>query len=158
MRRNLNGNGEGWRIFKILRNWSRCSMDFSPQQPLLQWSSSQAVCKRMCLILRLRIRNHLKGLGKKSRKMNCCREAASVQGKGTWKYAGKHMKTSTDYKHSSGRFHVVIFQRGVDTGSWPLLYMMFHHAQCFCASTTPSPCIFGWWGCGPGVPCPSHHE
>ena len=77
--------------------------------PPLQSSSSQAFCKRMCLIVRLRIRNHLKGK-KNSRKMNCCKEAENVQGKGTQNHSGK--QTSTDYKHSLARFHVVIVQRG----------------------------------------------
>lgn len=84
----------------------------SPQQPPLQSSSSQAFCKRMCLIVRLRIRNHLKGK-KNSRKMNCCKEAENVQGKGTWNYSGK--QTSTDYQTQFGQVPCCYLSKGVLT-------------------------------------------
>lgn len=84
----------------------------SPQQPPLQSSSSQAFCKRMCLIVRLRIRNHLKGK-KNSRKMNCCKEAENVQGKGTWNYSGK--QTSTDYQTQFGQVPCCYLSKGLLT-------------------------------------------
>lgn len=81
----------------------------SPQQPPLQSSSSQAFCKRMCLIVRLRIRNHLKGKKTQekwtvAKKLKMCKE----KGHGIIRES-KHLQIT---KHSLARFHVVIFQRG----------------------------------------------
>ena len=100
----------------------------SPQQPPLQSSSSQAFCKRMCLIVRLRIRNHLKGK-KNSRKMNCCKEAENVQGKGTWNYSGK--QTSTDYQTQFGQVPCCYLSKGLLT-----LDLDLYFTRCFNTSSS----------------------
>ena len=98
----------------------------SPQQPPLQSSSSRAFCKRMCLIVRLRIRNHLKG--KKIQKNELLQRS--------WKCARKRdMELFRESKHLQITNTVwpgsmlLSFKGGVDTRSWPLLYMMFQHIK-----------------------------